>query len=104
MTGVWQAILQNDGFLAEPDIDCKFDQQTQAATKAWQTKYLGTSQADGVVDPKTFGKASSRLSEYSRTAGWGDVGYDAEIGLALRWNFYRDRTTGRYSFHKSPGM
>ncbi|MBO1331396.1 peptidoglycan-binding protein [Streptomyces sp. VRA16 Mangrove soil] len=60
-TGLWQMVLWQDGYLTEADVDCKFGARTQEATKRWQADHLGASEADGVVGPKTFGKASQNL-------------------------------------------
>ncbi|MFJ8628483.1 peptidoglycan-binding protein [Kitasatospora sp. NPDC093550] len=86
--GLWQLVLWQDGFLSEADVDCQFGPRTQAATKAWQAKYLGASQADGIVGPKTFGEASSHLNST-------DNGFSIQYG----WKYLgRDRNTGRYFF------
>lgn len=102
-TGVWQAILYNDGFLSQTDIDCKFGPATAEATRKWQAKYLGASQADGVVGPKTFGKASSWLSEYLSAGEYTGMKYDGEINWIYQITFDRNKATGRYFFYKAPG-
>ncbi|MEU5808833.1 peptidoglycan-binding protein [Streptomyces sp. NPDC047718] len=68
--GLWQFVLWADGYLTEADVDCKFGPKTEAATKKWQARFLGASQADGVVGNKTFGAASQRLG---RTAWSGNA-------------------------------
>lgn len=89
-TGLWQFVLWRDGYLSEADVDCAFGPKTQAATKAWQTRFLGASQADGVVGPKTFGAASQRIES-------------TDDGASLRYGgIYIARRTeqgsGRYFF------
>ncbi|MFF3863983.1 peptidoglycan-binding protein [Streptomyces sp. NPDC002209] len=87
-TGLWQLVLWKDGYLSEADVDCKFGPKTQAATKAWQTRFLGASQADGVVGPKTFGAASQRI--HSTDNGW---------SITYGWKYIgRHVTTGKYFF------
>ncbi|MER7468635.1 peptidoglycan-binding protein [Streptomyces sp. NPDC097981] len=99
-TGIWQAILYNDGFLNRSDIDCKFGPATAEATRKWQAKYLGASQADGIVGPKTFGKASSWLSLIGYGPGYHTFRYDGEVLLPI--SFDRDDATGRYRFYRRP--
>ncbi|MER7469083.1 peptidoglycan-binding protein [Streptomyces sp. NPDC097981] len=103
-TGVWQTILYNDGFLNESDIDCKFGPATAEATRKWQAKYLGASQADGVVGPKTFGKASSWLNQFGWGSGFMYINYDGAIDHAKTRFFMRDYATGRYSFYNLSGV
>ncbi len=89
--GLWQTVLWLDGFLSEADVDCKFGPKTQAATKAWQTRYLGASQADGVVGPRTFGRASENLNSV-----------DNNFSIQYRWKYLgRDKNTGRFFFDTS---
>ncbi|MFE3766680.1 peptidoglycan-binding protein [Streptomyces sp. NPDC059104] len=102
--GIWQAVLYNDGFLGRSDVDCKFGPATAAATKKWQAKYLGAGQADGVVGNKTFGKASTWLKEYLWAGEWTGLQYDGTIDQFQTITFERNKTTGRYSFYKAPGV
>ncbi|MFC5661790.1 peptidoglycan-binding protein [Kitasatospora misakiensis] len=89
--GLWQLVLWQDGFLSEADVDCQFGPRTQAATKAWQSRYLGASEADGVVGPKTFGRASQNLMS---TDNGFSIQYHSEF-------LGRETSTGRYFFSTS---
>ncbi|GLY47686.1 peptidoglycan-binding domain-containing protein [Lentzea sp. NBRC 102530] len=58
-TGIWQKVLYADGYLTVNDIDCRFGQDTEAATRRWQAaRSLGD---DGRVGPQTFGRADNQL-------------------------------------------
>jgi len=89
-TGLWQWVLWADGYLSESDVDCQFGAKTEAATKKWQTHFLGASQADGIVRNKTFDRASHYHA--LDLGGWG-YGWDYSDG-----NLGRNVNDGRYSF------
>ncbi|MFJ9611506.1 peptidoglycan-binding protein [Kitasatospora sp. NPDC101176] len=97
-TGIWQAVLYMDGFLDESDIDCRFGPKTAEATRQWQAKYLGASEADGVVGNKTFGKASTWLSSVEDTGPWAYfVRYNGDAKTSSV--FHRDTTSGLYGIY-----
>lgn len=62
-TALWQAVLYADGYLSYRGIDCRFGPNTKSATKKWQTRYMGARYADGVVGPRTFGRAATWLHD-----------------------------------------
>ncbi|MGW6441518.1 peptidoglycan-binding domain-containing protein [Lentzea sp. NPDC055074] len=58
-TGIWQKVLYADGYLTVNDIDCRFGQNTESATRRWQAaRSLGD---DGRVGTLTFGRADNQL-------------------------------------------
>lgn len=96
VVAMWQKILVADGYLAASGVDCRFGSATTAATKRWQTDrgLVG----DGVVGPRTFTRAATRLTTYE---GWfyydglgsnfiyfgrlADGKWDMSIGINLEW-------------------
>ncbi|MFB6807071.1 peptidoglycan-binding protein [Streptomyces sp. NPDC056387] len=92
-TGLWQSVLYADGLLSATDIDCKFGPKTDAATRTWQARNLGASQADGAVGNKTFGAASSRLHYGGVNVNTDSVSY---TGTAHQVIYARDLKTGQY--------
>ncbi|MEU6063602.1 MULTISPECIES: peptidoglycan-binding domain-containing protein [Streptomyces] len=92
-TGLWQLVLWKDGYLSESDVDCKFGPKTKAATQAWQTHYLGSSEADGVVGSKTFGEASKHLSSTDNGFSVAYVGRNGDKYLS------RNVNNGEYAFN-----
>jgi peptidoglycan hydrolase-like protein with peptidoglycan-binding domain len=88
-TGLWQEVLQADGFLTESQVDCRFGPTTEAATKSWQRAHgLG---ADGKVGSATFGNADNRLHQASNPS---QVFY-----RGTRTDIFFFRTNGRYALN-----
>ncbi|WP_233583819.1 peptidoglycan-binding protein [Micromonospora sp. CV4] len=88
VVAMWQTILKADGYLAASGVDCRFGPATTAATKRWQLDRGLVS--DGVVGPKTFAKAATRLSLYE-SEGW--FYYD---GLGSNFAYFGRRADGRW--------
>ncbi|MFE2291254.1 peptidoglycan-binding protein [Streptomyces sp. NPDC059452] len=61
LVALWQAVLWADGYVNRSRIDCRYDEPTVRATRAWQNNH--GLPADGIIGPKTFGKAGARLTE-----------------------------------------
>ncbi|WP_269458417.1 peptidoglycan-binding domain-containing protein [Micromonospora coriariae] len=80
-------ILKADGYLAASGVDCRFGPVTTAATKRWQRDRGLVS--DGVVGPKTFAKAATRLRLYEGES-W--FYYD---GLGTNFAYFGRRADGR---------
>jgi peptidoglycan hydrolase-like protein with peptidoglycan-binding domain len=76
---LWQEILQSEG-LYSGAIDCDFGPGTEAATKAYQSRYkLGV---DGVVGPQTWSWADNKLVNEGayESPQWETVYYSSNYG------------------------
>ncbi|MEU9774704.1 peptidoglycan-binding protein [Streptomyces sp. NPDC047968] len=86
LAAMWQSVLWADGYLRRSDVDCHYAGRTVEATRVWQSN-RGLA-ADGIVGPKTFGRAGRQL-----LARDGAIHYE---GAEHTVRFRRDQD-GRYS-------
>ncbi|MDF4252601.1 peptidoglycan-binding protein [Streptomyces sp. WMMB303] len=59
LAAMWQTVLWADGYLKRSSIDCHYSKATRRATRAWQSNHALP--ADGIVGPRSFGRATERL-------------------------------------------
>ncbi|MBQ0905658.1 peptidoglycan-binding protein [Micromonospora sp. U21] len=96
VVAMWQTILKAEGYLAASGVDCRFGPATTAATKRWQRDRGLVS--DGVVGPKTFAKAATRLRLYEGER-W--FYYD---GLGTNFAYFGRRADGRWDIPAGPDL
>jgi hypothetical protein len=96
VVAMWQKILVADGYLTASGVDCRFGPATTAATKRWQTDRGLVS--DGIVGPKTFAKAATRLTTYE-----GDDWFYYD-GLGSNFVYFGRLADGRWDMSLGPDL